>query len=109
MHRLLEQYTRPALPLPPPVGSGGQNSWGVYDLHGVIWEWVADFQTALVTGESRGDGDLERHLFCGAGEAGTAPQERVNYPAFMRHAYRSSVRGTSTGAHLGFRCAKDHP
>ena len=70
---------------------------------------MADFQTALVTGESRGDGDLERDLFCGAGVAGTALQERVNYPAFMRYAYRSSLRGTSTGSTLGFRCAKDYP
>jgi len=107
MRRLLEWYSRPALSLPLPVGSGGQNSWGVYDLHGMIWEWVADFQTALVTGESRSDGDLERN--CGAGTAGTAPQERLNYPAFMRYAYRSSLRGTYTISNLGFRCAKDHP
>jgi len=107
MSRLLEWYTRPSLSLPPPVGSGAQNYWGVYDLHGIIWEWVVDFQTALVTGESRGDGDLERN--CGAGMVGTAPQERMNYPAFMRYAYRSSLRGTYTISNLGFRCAKDPP
>ena len=52
--------------VPPTVGSGTPNYWGVHDLHGVIWEWVADFQTMLVTGESRGDSDVERNLFCGA-------------------------------------------
>lgn len=76
-------------------------------MHSVIWEWVADFQTAVVTGESRGDSDLERQLFCGAGTAGVAEQERVNYPAFMRSAYRSSLQGYYTVGNLGFRCARD--
>ena len=68
--RLLEWYTRPMPAVPPTVGSGTPNYWSVHDLHGVIWEWVADFQTMLVTGESRGDSDVERNLFCGAGVTG---------------------------------------
>lgn len=107
LRRILEWYGRPNPPVPPPMGSGGKNYWGVYDLHGVIWEWVADFQTALVTGESRGDSGLERNLFCGAGAAGVTEAERVNYPAFMRYAYRSSLQGAYTVANLGFRCATD--
>ena len=105
--RILAWYAMPNPPLPPPLGSGGRNYWGVYDLHGVVWEWVADFQTALVTGESRGDIDFERNLFCGAAAAGVAEVERVNYPAFMRYAYRSSLQGSYTLPNLGFRCAKD--
>ncbi len=107
LSRILEWYARPNPPHPPPLGSGGANYWGVYDLHGVIWEWVADFQTALVTGESRGDSGLERNLFCGAGSTGVAETERVNYPAFMRYAYRSSLQGAYAVANLGFRCATD--
>jgi formylglycine-generating enzyme required for sulfatase activity len=109
MRRVLEWYARSSQPLPPPIGSGGKNYWGVYDLHGVVWEWVADFHTALVSGESRGDSDLERNLFCGTGVKGVAEQERVNYPAFMRYAYRSSLQGHYTVNNLGFRCAKDLP
>jgi formylglycine-generating enzyme required for sulfatase activity len=109
MRRLLEWYAQPSPPMPPPIGSGGKNYWGVYDLHGVLWEWVADFHTALVTGESRGDSDVERNLFCGAGVKGVTEQERVNYPAFMRYAYRSSLQGHYTVNNLGFRCAKDLP
>ena len=107
--RLLEWYTRPAPAVPPPVGSSGPNYWGVYDMHGVIWEWVADFQTALMAGESRSEGNIDRDLFCGAGTTGVTAQQRVNYPAFMRYAYRSSLRGTYTVPNLGFRCAKDMP
>ncbi|MES1169032.1 MAG: formylglycine-generating enzyme family protein [Oleiharenicola lentus] len=36
---------------------------GVRGLHGLVWEWVDDFNTAMVTGESRGDSGLERDLF----------------------------------------------
>lgn len=107
LRRLLEWYAVPSLAVPPQRGSGGRNYWGVYDLHGVVWEWVLDFQTALVTGESRGDANLERQLFCGAGATGVVEQERVNYAAFMRAAYRSSLQGRYTVANLGFRCAQD--
>jgi formylglycine-generating enzyme required for sulfatase activity len=109
MSRILTWYAKASPPVLPAVRSGGKNHWGIYDLHGVIWEWVADFHTALVTGESRGDSSLERNLFCGAGATGVAEQERVNYPAFMRYAYRSSLQGHYTVQNLGFRCAKAAP
>jgi formylglycine-generating enzyme required for sulfatase activity len=109
LRRILEWYAVPSPPVPPAIGSGGQNYWGVYDMHGVIWEWVADFNTALVTGESRGESDFERNLYCGAGATGVAEAERINYPAFMRYAYRSSLQGHYTVNNLGFRCARDAP
>jgi sulfatase modifying factor 1 len=107
--RLLEWYTLPAPAVPPLIGSGQKNYWGIYDLHGSMWEWVADFQTAFDTGAARGDKESERDRFCGSGVFGVSEQERVNYPAFMRYAYRSSLRGTYTVYNLGFRCAKDLP
>lgn len=107
LSRILAWYAQPNPPSPPVLGSGGRNYWGVYDLHGVIWEWLGDFQSALVTGESRGDSDVERNLFCGAGAAAVTETQRVNYPAFMRYAYRSSLQGAYTIANLGFRCATD--
>jgi formylglycine-generating enzyme required for sulfatase activity len=107
--RLLEWYTLPTPAVPPLVGSGQKNYWGIYDLHGSIWEWVADFQTAFVTGTARGDKEVEGDRFCGFGASAVSEQERVNYPAFMRDAYRSSLRGTYTLHNLGFRCAKDLP
>ena len=105
--RLLEWYTLPNPAMPPLIGSRQQNYWGIYDLHGSIWEWVADFQTAFVTGAARGDKEAEGDRFCGFGAFAASEQERVNYPAFMRDAYRSSLRGPYTLHTLGFRCAKD--
>ncbi len=91
---------------PRAVGTGEPNFWGVHDLHGLIWEWVLDFNTAMVTGDSRADaGGLERGFFCGAGAQGARNVD--DYPAFMRLGFRSSLSANYCVHNLGFRCAKD--
>ncbi|MFI5337325.1 MAG: formylglycine-generating enzyme family protein [Opitutales bacterium] len=81
------------------------NFYGARGLHGLVWEWVEDFNAALVTGESRADSGLERNLFCGAGSVGAT--DTSDYAAFMRLALRSSLRADNTTTLLGFRCARD--
>ena len=103
--RILRWYSKPTPTVLPSVKSTYRNYWGVYDLHGLIWEWVLDFNTSLVTGESRGDSALERKLFCGSGAVGAS--DFKDYAAFMRYAFRSSLKYNYTTANLGFRCAKD--
>lgn len=102
---VLQWYTTAAAPQPAPVGAGRTNYWGVYDLHGLVWEWAADFNTSMVTGDARGDTGLDRQLFCGAGSQGT--KDVGNYPAFMRYGFRSSLNADYCIHNLGFRCAKD--
>lgn len=105
--RILTWYGQPVrLPLPP-VRSTWRNVHGVWDLHGLVWEWVEDFNTGLVTGESRADVALERNLFCGSGAVGAAAFR--DYAAFMRYAFRSSLKADYTVQNLGFRCAEDAP
>ncbi len=87
----------------PLVGSGRATLHGIHDLHGLIWEWTEDFNSSLVTGDSREDTGLERQLFCGAGSVGA--RERSDFPAFMRSGFRSSLRSPYTLSNLGFRCA----
>ncbi|MBK7058749.1 MAG: formylglycine-generating enzyme family protein [Leptospiraceae bacterium] len=82
-----------------------KNALGIYDLHGLIWEWVYDFNSASVTGDSRADSDLESSLFCGAGAL--KANDFSNYAAYMRFGYRAGLKGWYTGKYLGFRCAKD--
>lgn len=100
----LAWFGRP-MPNPlPPAGQGRPNLHGVTDLLSLVWEWVDDFNTAMVTGESRADTGLERLLFCGAGAAGA--RDLTNYPAFMRAGMRSALRASYVVPNLGFRCAK---
>lgn len=91
---------------PSRVGQGRPNVFGVQDLHGLIWEWVLDYNTAMVTGDSRADtGGLERGFFCGAGAQGAS--DIGDYPAFMRLGFRSSLSASYCVHNLGFRCARD--
>ena len=103
--QVLAWYATPGSAQLSPAGSGRANFWGVHDLHGLVWEWVADFNTAMVTGDARGDTGLERQLFCGSGSQGAKDTE--NYPAFMRYGFRSSLKADYCVPNLGFRCAKD--
>jgi len=103
-HALFTWYTSPAEKAGR-VGAGRTNYWGIYDLHGLGWEWVADFNTAMVTGDARGDTGLDRQLFCGSGSIGA--RDPGNFAAFMRYGFRSSLKADYCVHNLGFRCAKD--
>lgn len=104
---LLAWLMRPTPSPLPAAGSGRPNVHGARDLHGLVWEWVEDFNTAMTTGESRADTGLERNLFCGAGAA--SARDLTDYPAFMRAAMRSSLRASYAVPNVGFRCARSLP
>jgi formylglycine-generating enzyme required for sulfatase activity len=101
---LLDWYTTPSAALPD-VPHGPANYYGVRDLHGVIWEWVDDFNNAVVVADSRNPNESADSRFCGAG-AVTA-QDTLDYAAFMRVAMRGALEAPYTGTQLGFRCAAD--
>lgn len=101
--RILEWYSQPSSKQLAAVGGNAPNFWGVQDLHGLIWEWTEDFNSALVSGESRGDSNIDQKLFCAAGAQGAA--DPSNYAAFMRFGFRSSLQAKFTLPNLGFRCA----
>jgi formylglycine-generating enzyme required for sulfatase activity len=101
---VLVWFSKPTPDTLPAAGLGRPNFYGVRDLLSLVWEWVDDFNTAMVSGESRGDTGLERTLFCGAGAAGA--RDLTNYPAFMRAGLRSSLRASYVVPNLGFRCAQ---
>ena len=104
--RILAWYGQSSRSAPAVVG-GAPNLYGVRDMHGLIWEWVDDFNALLVSADSRNQGDPDQLQFCGAGAISL--QDRENYAILMRVALLSSLRGADTTDNLGFRCARSLP
>ena len=103
--QILAWYARPAN-VPLPAVGGAPNVYGVRDVHGVVWEWVEDFNSLLVDADSRAASDADRLKFCGAGAINL--KQRQNYATLMRVALLSSLRAADSTGSLGFRCARSH-
>jgi len=101
--RILAWYERPTTAQIAAVGSA-LNVYGASDLHGLIWEWVDDFNALFIAGDSRTQGDPDLLKFCGAGAISIV--DRDSYAVLMRIALLSSLRAADTTGTLGFRCVR---
>ena len=86
------------------VRSGPANYYRVFDTHGLVWEWVDDFNAFMVTGDNREQGGADELQFCGAGAI--TMEEKENYAVLMRVAMLSALEARYTTRNLGFRCAR---
>lgn len=103
--RILAWYSRPATGPLPEVGATPPNLYGVRDLHGVVWEWIEDHASMMVSGDNREQGDPDVMKFCGSGAL--TMEEKDNYATLMRIAMLSSMKARYTSSTMGFRCATD--
>jgi len=102
--QILSWYSRPSQAQLSAVGSGPANAYGIRNLHGLVWEWVDDFNALLVSADSRDQNDPDRLKFCGAGALSL--RDLDNYAVLMRIAMLSSLKASDTTGNVGFRCAR---
>lgn len=101
---ILAWYARSSQEETPAIGSGTRHAWGILDLHGVVWEWTADFNSWNGGGVDK-RGVRDEGLFCGGAPANAAPN--TSYATYMRWGFRGSLKPDYTVGTLGFRCARD--
>jgi formylglycine-generating enzyme required for sulfatase activity len=101
--RILAWYEKPGGSALSAVG-GEANLWGVRDLHGLVWEWVDDFNALFIAGDSRTQGDPDTLKFCGSGAINII--DRESYAVLMRIALLSSLNAADSTSTLGFRCVR---
>jgi formylglycine-generating enzyme required for sulfatase activity len=100
---ILDWYARPATAGLPAAGSAHPNYYGVRDVHGIVWEWVLDLGSMMVSADNREQGDPDLKRFCGTGAL--TMEEKENYAMLMRVATLSSMQASYTSSTMGFRCA----
>jgi len=106
LQKILNWYSIPNSNLSQ-VGRNSPNVYGIQDLHGLVWEWVQDFHSLIVSGDSRRQGGADQREFCGSGAL--AMEQKENYAIMMRIAMLSSLQAKYTTSNVGFRCAFDVP
>ena len=101
--RVLAWYGRPSN-TPLPLIGGEPDVHGIRDLHGLVWEWVGDFNALLVGVDSRDQDGANKMKFCGAGAI--SMQQKENYATLMRVAMLSALKAADTTNTMGFRCVR---
>ena len=85
----------------PPVGAKKPNAWGLYDVHGYLWEWCADtwhddYGGAPDDGSPRADGDEKRRVLRGGSWKDPAEQ--------LTSSFRKPGEHTLKDDAVGLRC-----
>ena len=81
------------------MGSYAPNSWGLYDMHGNVWEWCLDWFAADITG-------LGGAVNTAAGSTRVRRGGGWNAVAgYCRAARRSDIAPAARSNYVGFRLA----
>jgi formylglycine-generating enzyme required for sulfatase activity len=87
----------------PPVGKKKPNAWGLYDMHGYIWEWCQDswhpaYQGAPADGSAWQEPGAKEHVLRGGSWADQADR--------CTSAFRLAMPTDKRSDTIGFRCVK---
>jgi formylglycine-generating enzyme required for sulfatase activity/outer membrane biosynthesis protein TonB len=93
-------YNKNADAMTHPVGEKRASPWGLYDMHGQVWQWCLDWHDAKYYGQSPGVDPTGPPR--GANRVGRGGHLGYSAPA-CRSAYRSYIPPRHRGASLGFR------
>jgi sulfatase modifying factor 1 len=104
LSRILNWYARPATSAPQAIGLEPPNIHGLYDLHGLVWEWVEDYSALFVSSDSRVQGAQKQLDYCGG--AALSLGDKRNYAVLMRLALLAAMDAAQDGPYLGFRCVR---
>lgn len=102
--QILAWYSKPGSAALDTVGSRPPNVYGIHDLHGLVWEWVEDYNGMLVSADNRQQSEPDATRFCGPGAL--TMEQKEHYAILMRIAMLSSLKASYTTATMGFRCAQ---
>jgi len=86
-----------------PVGQKKPNAWGLYDVHGNLWEWCSDFYDTGYYAQSPADDPT------GGGSGGARVLRGGSWgddATFCRAAYRCSFDPSSSYYYYGLRAAR---
>lgn len=87
-----------------PLGTFAPNSWGLFDMHGNVWEWVQDvvhdsYEGAPVDGSAWEEGsDSSRRILRGG--------SWLYHPRYLRSALRNGFSTVLSNDIVGFRVAR---
>ena len=107
-YRIGDSCTDPNTPMP--VGSFAANAFGLYDMHGNVWEWVEDcyvnnYNNAPTDGSARSTGCPR--LFGGIHYVYRGGSWWSNGIAFLRSAKRQRFPPSYRLRYVGFRLVRD--
>jgi formylglycine-generating enzyme required for sulfatase activity len=100
MNQLVSLYATRRGRLGLPAG-GEANAYGVRGMHDRVWEWVEDFNSVLVSDDSRGVGARSHELYCASAAIGATDPR--NFAAFLRYAVRAGATPRTSLETLGVR------
>jgi len=87
-----------------PVGSFPSNAFGLYDMHGNVWEWVEDcWHDSYMGAPSDGSAWVKG---CTSSERVLRGGSWSSIPVYLRSVYRISAIGNTRRSGYGFRIAR---